>query len=62
MEGSVVVVLNIWEIIVPCVGVLGIVHMQDSHDHPIDNLGEITKRLLGYARGNIQWSCERRVS
>jgi hypothetical protein len=30
--------LNIGKNLIPCIGVLGIVHVQDMHDHPIDNL------------------------
>jgi hypothetical protein len=39
MYGSVVVVLNIGKTLILCVGVLGIVHAQDMHDHPVDDLG-----------------------
>jgi hypothetical protein len=39
MYGSVVVVLNIGKTLIPGVGVLGIVHAQDVHDHPVDDLG-----------------------
>jgi hypothetical protein len=38
MQGSVVVVFNVWDILIPCAGVLGILHPQDMHDHPIDDL------------------------
>jgi hypothetical protein len=30
--------LNIGKTLIPCAGVLGIVHAQDMHDHPIDDL------------------------
>jgi hypothetical protein len=30
--------LDIIKTLIPCVGVLGIVHVRDMHDHPIDNL------------------------
>jgi hypothetical protein len=30
--------LNIGKTLIPCVGVLGIVHVQDMHDHSIDDL------------------------
>ena len=39
MYGSVVVVLNIGNTIIPGAGVLGILHVQDVHDHPVDDLG-----------------------
>jgi hypothetical protein len=39
MYGSVVVVLNIGKTLIPGVGVLGIVHVQDVHDHLVDDLG-----------------------
>jgi hypothetical protein len=39
MYGSVVAVMNIGKTLIPCVGVLGIVHAQDMHDHPVDELG-----------------------
>ena len=39
MYGSVVAMLNIGRTLVPCAGVLGIVHAQKMHDHQIDNLG-----------------------
>jgi hypothetical protein len=39
MYGSVVVVMNIGNILIPSVGVLGIVHARDMHDHPVDDLG-----------------------
>jgi hypothetical protein len=38
MYGSVVAVLNIGKNIIPGVGVLGIVHAQDVHDHLVDDL------------------------
>jgi hypothetical protein len=39
MESPVVTVLDIWETLVPCTGMLRIVHAQDVHNHPIDDLG-----------------------
>ena len=39
MYGSVVTMLNIGKTLIPCVWMLGIVHAQDIHDHPIDDLG-----------------------
>jgi hypothetical protein len=39
MYGSILVVLNIGKTLIPCVGVLGIVHARDMHDHPVDDLG-----------------------
>jgi hypothetical protein len=38
MYGSIVDVLNIGNNPIPCVGILGIVHVQNMHDHPIDDL------------------------
>ena len=38
MKGSVVAVLNIWETLIPSVGMFRIVHLQDMHDHSIDHL------------------------
>jgi hypothetical protein len=39
MQGLVVVVLNIGKTLIPCVRVLGIIHVQDMHDHSIYDLG-----------------------
>jgi hypothetical protein len=39
MESPVVTVLDIWETLVPCTGMFRIVHAQDVHNHPIDDLG-----------------------
>jgi hypothetical protein len=39
MESPVVTVLDIWEILVPCEGILRIVHAKDVHNHLIDDLG-----------------------
>jgi hypothetical protein len=39
MYGSVVTVLEIGEILIPCAWMFGIVHAQYMHDHPIDDLG-----------------------
>ena len=38
VESSVVTVLDIWENLIPCMGILRIVHAQDVHNHLIDNL------------------------
>jgi hypothetical protein len=38
MEISIVVVLNVGETLIPCVWFLGVVHAEDVHDHPIDEL------------------------
>ena len=38
MESHVVTVLDIWETLVPCTGMLRILHVQDVHNHPIDKL------------------------
>jgi hypothetical protein len=39
MESHVVTMLNIWETLVPCMGILRIVHAQDVYNRLIDNLG-----------------------
>jgi hypothetical protein len=39
MESPVVTVLDIWETLVPCTGMLRIVHAQDVLNHMIDELG-----------------------
>jgi hypothetical protein len=38
MESPVVVVFDIWKTLVPCMGMLRIVHVKDVHNHPIDDL------------------------
>ena len=38
MQGSVVAMLDIGKTLIPCEGVLGIVHAHDMYDHPIDDL------------------------
>jgi hypothetical protein len=38
MQGSFVAMLDIGKTLIPCVGVLGIVHAQDMYDHLIDDL------------------------
>ena len=38
MESPIAVVLNIGNTLIPCVGVLGLVHAQDMYDHLIDDL------------------------
>jgi hypothetical protein len=38
MYGSVVNVLNIGKTLIPCAHMLGIVHAQYLHDHPVDDL------------------------
>jgi hypothetical protein len=38
MESSVVTVMNIVETLIPCTWLLIIVHVQDVHNHPIDDL------------------------
>ena len=35
MNGSVVTMFHIWKTIIPCVGMLRVVHPQNVHDHPI---------------------------
>jgi hypothetical protein len=39
MYGSVVTMLNIGKNLIPCVWMIGIVHVQDMKDHPVDDLG-----------------------
>ena len=39
MKGFVVSMLNIGEIVIPCVSMFGVVHAQDMHSHPFDDLG-----------------------
>jgi hypothetical protein len=39
MYGSVVTVLNMGKTLIPCMRILGIVHAQNMHNNPIDNLG-----------------------
>jgi hypothetical protein len=38
MESSVIAMLNIGETLIPCAWILGVVHVKDMHDHPIDDL------------------------
>jgi hypothetical protein len=38
MQGSFVAMLDIGRTLIPCVGVLGIVHAHDMYDHLIDDL------------------------
>ena len=38
MYGSIVTVLNIGKTLILCAWMLGIVHAQDMHDHPVDDL------------------------
>jgi hypothetical protein len=39
MQGLVVAMMDIGKALVPCVGVLLIIHAQDMHNHSIYNLG-----------------------
>jgi hypothetical protein len=39
MYGSIVAMLNIEKNLILGVGVLGILHAQNAHDHPVDDLG-----------------------
>jgi hypothetical protein len=39
MYVSVVTLLNIGKNLIPCVWMIGIVHVQDMKDHPLDELG-----------------------
>jgi hypothetical protein len=38
MESPVVTVLDVWETLVPCTWILRIIHVQDVHNHTIDEL------------------------
>jgi hypothetical protein len=38
MESPVVTMLDIWETLVPCTWILRIIHVQDVHNHMIDDL------------------------
>lgn len=38
MESSIIVVLNIRETLIPGEGILGVLHLQNTHDYPIGNL------------------------
>jgi hypothetical protein len=38
MESPVVVVLNIGKTLIPCTWMLRVIHAQDVHNHPIDDL------------------------
>jgi hypothetical protein len=38
MKGYVVTVLNIGENLIPCAWMFGVVHVQDMHDHSVDEL------------------------
>ena len=39
MYGSIIAVMNIGKTLIPCAWLLEIVHVQDMHDHPMDDLG-----------------------
>jgi hypothetical protein len=39
MQSPFVTMLDIWETLFPCIGMLIFVHAQDVHIHPIDDLG-----------------------
>ena len=56
MESPVVNMLDIWETLIPCTGMLRIVHVRDVHNHPIGNL--ILAISLGVERSGF---CELRV-
>jgi hypothetical protein len=36
MKGSIVAMVNIRKAIIPCVGMFGVVHSQDMHNHHVD--------------------------
>jgi hypothetical protein len=39
MQGSIIAMLDIGKNIIPCVRFLGIINVQDIHDHSINDLG-----------------------
>jgi hypothetical protein len=43
MYGSIVAMLNIGKALILVVGVLGILHVQDVHDHLVDNLSLVIR-------------------
>jgi hypothetical protein len=54
MYGSILTVLKIGKTLILGVWVLGIVHVQDGHDHPVDDLGlAICLGVEGSRIGNI---------
>jgi hypothetical protein len=36
MEGFFIAMLNVWKVLIPCTWILGFLHAQDMHSHPID--------------------------
>jgi hypothetical protein len=38
MESHVVTMMNIWKTLIPCMWMLRVVHVNDVHDHLIDDL------------------------
>jgi hypothetical protein len=38
MESPIVAVLNIGKTLIPCTWMLRVIHVQDVHNHPIDDL------------------------
>jgi hypothetical protein len=54
MECFVVVVLDIRKALIPCAWMLGVVHAQEMHDHPIDDLClSISLRVEGSGFGEL---------
>jgi hypothetical protein len=54
MYGFIVTLLNIGKTLIPCVWMLGIVHAQDMHDHPVDDLGlAIHLEVEGHGLGEL---------
>jgi hypothetical protein len=51
MYGSILVVFKIRKTLIPGAGILGIVHVRDVHDYPVDDLGLAI--LLGVERNGI---------
>jgi hypothetical protein len=54
MYGSVVIVLKIGKTLIPFVWMIGIVHAQDMHDHPVNDLGlTISLGVEGHGFGEL---------
>jgi hypothetical protein len=54
MYGIVVTVLNIGQTLIPCAWVLGIVHVQNMHNHHVDDLDlTICLGVEGYGFGEL---------
>jgi hypothetical protein len=58
MYGFVVTMTNIGNTLIPCVWMLGIIHAQDMHDHPVDDLGLaicLGVQWHGFGELGVQW-------